>query len=1292
MKEYVMATGQVANYDPGEGKTVRIDVIDSEGNAFMGAETEHQDPCCLFPLTDRKATPNDDGFYSYTFVIAGNETASKVGQTTIRASLDGKSVETAFEVTLTHVSSTTGQGILSVHTDKVSYTLNEYVDIRGQIANYNPGEGKTVRIDVFDPEDKVFTAGDAEQFDPCCLRVISGEEVEPNDDGSYSLRFYIATNLTSPFGQYTAQASYDGKSVETAFEVTLTHVSSTTGQGILSVQTDKSLYLLPDIVRDILSNVRDIPSGYVNVSGQIANYNPGEGKTVRIDVFDPEDKVFKGAEGDNFDPCCLRVISGEEVEPNDDGSFSLRFFIPIRSLMPDRINEFKQGLYTAQASYDGKSVETSFRIAETPGAPDLGNAIQKSLILTSNFSPARMVPGRESNQVLEMKNYGTADAQFLALVRFAPFIEYDQSRIFSFGDSEVVYSEGDTIVVSLALKPQESKIIAIPIKVSPEVVQFDQAELQEGKMLNIDVNIVTGIYNDIATLSPYEWAELANRHEGKELIVEAMKTSSENERSFFAETRSKMDSCMSTTASEEKCTDSILGKTEETAPDLADYIELLITANPDKSDDTSGTTLIQSEELTLPTVNNTAEGFESLFPPAYAQTSQAPNPELCPDCVPHVCPDCLPSQFTLSDHMEQELKNHEGNASSLSSPCSTDKDGKSCYYGDNKQDPYGFYDDSSGYCTTGIGHLIQVKGNKFRSCKDIDALDKDHPMRKMKDSLAWIKTQADAEKDYDNLILEYENPVREKIKVPLCQAQYDALVDFTFNRGAGNLNKLIKNSKINDGNYHKLEKMLRHFDDDNPKATKGIKNRRGVEADMFQSCPYSGCVRFASSMDPNHLYADPERYMKGDGSVFFTAMFENLVNATAPAFDVRVVTPIDQNFDIDTLNSLAVSHPNRLQNFTLDRSNREATWYFKDIELPPNKSPPEGEGWVKYSVRPITGLPTDSAMTSQARIFFDFNPPIDTNVVEHKIDRDLPSTKVKALPSEIASNSFDIEWEGSDQGSGINHLTIRVSREGDFESYEVLDTSGAVGNKMQFSGEKDQKYSFVSLAVDNVGNVETKSVADTSTTIKQSQSQCLIATAAFGSELSPQVGFLRNFRDNHILSTAAGSSFMNVFNTWYYSFSPYIADYERDQPWLQQTIKTAIYPLLGILTLAEKAYSTMPGEYGSVAAGLVASSLIGAVYFTPFAFSVKQIRTGKSKGTGHRLVLIALAAATASAAIMIVVFPLANPINLMISTSVLVIAALALASVLTASLAAKVAKELSIFFSGMFARNRKGTT
>ena len=53
---------------------------------------------------------------------------------------------------------------------------------------------------------------------------------------------------------------------------------------------------------------------------------------------------------------------------------------------------------------------------------------------------------------------------------------------------------------------------------------------------------------------------------------------------------------------------------------------------------------------------------------------------------------------------------------------------------------------------------------------------------------------------------------------------------------------------------------------------------------------------------------------------------------------------------------------------------------------------------------------------------------------------------------------------------------------------------------------------------------------------------CLIATAAFGSEMAPQVQFLREIRDNKVLQTESGSAFMTGFNQFYYSFSPAVAD------------------------------------------------------------------------------------------------------------------------------------------------------
>ena len=84
---------------------------------------------------------------------------------------------------------------------------------------------------------------------------------------------------------------------------------------------------------------------------------------------------------------------------------------------------------------------------------------------------------------------------------------------------------------------------------------------------------------------------------------------------------------------------------------------------------------------------------------------------------------------------------------------------------------------------------------------------------------------------------------------------------------------------------------------------------------------------------------------------------------------------------------------------------------------------------------------------------------------------------------------------------------------------------------------------------------------------------CLIATATYGSELAPQVQLLREIRDNQLLNTESGSAFMQTFNDIYYTFSPTIADYERENPYLKEAVKIAITPMISTLSLMENANS-----------------------------------------------------------------------------------------------------------------------
>ena len=92
-------------------------------------------------------------------------------------------------------------------------------------------------------------------------------------------------------------------------------------------------------------------------------------------------------------------------------------------------------------------------------------------------------------------------------------------------------------------------------------------------------------------------------------------------------------------------------------------------------------------------------------------------------------------------------------------------------------------------------------------------------------------------------------------------------------------------------------------------------------------------------------------------------------------------------------------------------------------------------------------------------------------------------------------------------------------------------------------------------------------VMEETTEVDSEGGGCLIATATFGSELAPQVQQLRELRDNTVLSTESGTSFMAGFNQFYYSFSPAVADLERESPIFKEVMKLTLTPMLSSLSL-----------------------------------------------------------------------------------------------------------------------------
>ena len=116
--------------------------------------------------------------------------------------------------------------------------------------------------------------------------------------------------------------------------------------------------------------------------------------------------------------------------------------------------------------------------------------------------------------------------------------------------------------------------------------------------------------------------------------------------------------------------------------------------------------------------------------------------------------------------------------------------------------------------------------------------------------------------------------------------------------------------------------------------------------------------------------------------------------------------------------------------------------------------------------------------------------------------------------------------------------------------------------------------------------VSTKSLEDET---NEEGGGCLIATATYGSEMAIEVQQLRELRDNQLLQTESGTAFMGMFNDIYYSFSPIIADYERENPYFKEAVKLAITPMITSLSLMENAESE--SEVLSIGISVIALNL-----------------------------------------------------------------------------------------------------
>ncbi len=266
-----------------------------------------------------------------------------------------------------------------------------------------------------------------------------------------------------------------------------------------------------------------------------------------------------------------------------------------------------------------------------------------------------------------------------------------------------------------------------------------------------------------------------------------------------------------------------------------------------------------------------------------------------------------------------------------------------------------------------------------------------------------------------------------------------------------------------------------------------------------------------TSWDPNAKNGPPgignNRYINGkDKLMTYAIFFENLPAATLPAQNVMIYDTLDKNvYDLSTLNVESFSIGTNFYNFsqdqnqfvaqvnltaaldvrvnvkldtatgvltstfiTLDRSTGDTTTNQLAGFLPPNVVAPNGQGVVTYSLYMKNGLPDGTQLKNKAKIIFDTNEPINTEEWKNTLDIVSPVSSVSSVTA-ITDTSATMVIGGTDATSGIEYYMLYSSLNGG-----PYQKAGHVRSPLTFFGQRGATYNFYAIAVDSVGNIESK--------------------------------------------------------------------------------------------------------------------------------------------------------------------------------------------------------------------------
>ncbi|WP_198080418.1 CARDB domain-containing protein, partial [Acinetobacter calcoaceticus] len=261
-------------------------------------------------------------------------------------------------------------------------------------------------------------------------------------------------------------------------------------------------------------------------------------------------------------------------------------------------------------------------------------------------------------------------------------------------------------------------------------------------------------------------------------------------------------------------------------------------------------------------------------------------------------------------------------------------------------------------------------------------------------------------------------------------------------------------------------------------------------------------------------HTDGKSYVPSETALPFKLNFQNTTEQSL--HEIRLVTAIDEQLDPYSLRltdmkigDINIHVPENRSSFSsdfdftgslgfilrvsagVDTESHIVTWLIQAID--PNtgevstqnlhrllKLSENNKGFVGYTIQSAETAKSNEEIITQARIYLNNTPPVDSQSSTYILDNQRPVTTVQVVSEQSTVENqvhYKVKWSAQDDVSGIKHVTLYVAENGrDFKIWQKQLTQA--NGELLFVGQTDTQYEFLAVATDVAGNQEIAKVSN----------------------------------------------------------------------------------------------------------------------------------------------------------------------------------------------------------------------